>query len=83
MLPTADMHPEITKLNALNHFLSLDGLPQSDKLLLTYEKILQELNESFEKHLLMQELDRKLIEGESHIINCKTHYHLYTMIYSQ
>ena len=27
MLPTADMHPEITKLNALNHFLSLDGLP--------------------------------------------------------
>lgn len=76
MLPTADMHPEITKLNALNHFLSLDGLPQSDKLLLTYEKILQELNESFEKHLLMQELDRKLIEGESHIINCKTHYHL-------
>jgi hypothetical protein len=35
-----DLHPEITKLNALNHFLSIDGLPQSDKLLLIYEKIL-------------------------------------------
>ena len=22
-----DLHPEITKLNALNHFLSIDGLP--------------------------------------------------------
>jgi len=38
-----DLHPEITKLNALNHFLSIDGLPQSDKLLLIYEKILQEV----------------------------------------
>lgn len=37
-------HPaEITKLNALNHFLSIEGLPKEDKILLIYEKILAEV----------------------------------------
>jgi hypothetical protein len=50
--------------------LALEGLPQSDKLLLIYEKILQELNESFDKHVLMQDLDAKMSEGEALIIAC-------------
>ena len=68
--PSADLHPEFTKLNGLNPFLALEDLPQSDKLLLIYEKILNELNESFDKHLLMQELDAKMTDGETLIINC-------------
>jgi len=68
--PSADFQPEFTKLNGLNPFLALEGLPQSDKLLLIYEKILQELNESFDKHVLMQDLDAKMSEGETFIIAC-------------
>ena len=66
--PSADLHPEFTKLNGLNPFLALEDLPQSDKLLLIYEKILNELNESFDKHLLMQELDTKMTDGETLIL---------------
>lgn len=70
--PSAEMYPEINKLNGLNPFLALEGLPQSDKLLLIYEKILHELNESFDKHVLMQDLDARMSEGEALIINCKS-----------
>lgn len=35
--------PEITKLNLLNHFLGIESLPMEDKILLIYEKILEEV----------------------------------------
>jgi hypothetical protein len=37
------MMPEITKLNLLNHFLGVDALPIPDKILLIYEKVLEEV----------------------------------------
>lgn len=40
---TRDMMPEISKLNLLNHFLSIEALPAYDKMHLIYEKILEEV----------------------------------------
>jgi hypothetical protein len=42
---TRDMMPEITKLNLLNHFLSIEALPAYDKMHLIYEKILEEVRQ--------------------------------------
>jgi hypothetical protein len=60
---TRDMMPEITKLNLLNHFLSIEALPAYDKMHLIYEKILEELNESVMKHQQMQELERLMMQS--------------------
>lgn len=76
--------PEIQKLNLLNHFIGRDDIPVSDKILLIYEKILEEvkhilkflinkqqMNESCEKHLDIAKLDATNTVLDAKVKECK------------
>lgn len=52
--------PEFSKLHLLNHFISLETMNAEDKILLIYEKILEELSEGCHKNKQIVELEKQL-----------------------
>jgi hypothetical protein len=49
--PSRELMPEHVKLNQLNHYLGIESLSAHDKCHLIFEKLLEELTESVQKHL--------------------------------
>eukprot|EP00347_Sterkiella_histriomuscorum_P023307 403335149 len=55
-----DLMPELTNQTILNYYMQDDKISIEDKIMLIYEKILEELIESQEKHKMYQEQDNLL-----------------------